>query len=245
MTNTEKSSNKATHRGSCQACGRVQAIEPNKQLIAKHGYTVDWGFFNGVCAGADHRVLEVDHSLTDSIIKQLREDVAPAADQRAADLRSGAVEPKWFKRIPREKRNRFEMQKYDDVDCARAELSDDVAAQQIRFAIHAAENKATQARSHATMLEKLIVARFGQPLVAINLEAKKVLAVGDRVNRGNAKKPRLVEVVEMKHMRVTGCGPYMNGKHMMHAILKVEDGRTFAVPTRLIRQSAIVKGGAL
>ena len=41
---------KATHEGTCQCCGKLHKL-PNGRL-SKHGYTVDWGFFNGVCLGA-------------------------------------------------------------------------------------------------------------------------------------------------------------------------------------------------
>ena len=41
---------KATHQGECQICGRIQALPKGK--LSKHGYTVDFAYFNGVCAGA-------------------------------------------------------------------------------------------------------------------------------------------------------------------------------------------------
>lgn len=37
----------ATHNGTCQACGRQHAVNVKSGKLAKHGYTVDWGFFNG------------------------------------------------------------------------------------------------------------------------------------------------------------------------------------------------------
>lgn len=46
---------KATHLGTCQICGRKQKVSNNKSSLgklSKHGYTVEWGWFNGVCAGA-------------------------------------------------------------------------------------------------------------------------------------------------------------------------------------------------
>lgn len=41
---------KANHIGECQCCGSTQKL-PNG-LLSLHGYTVDWGCFNGTCAGA-------------------------------------------------------------------------------------------------------------------------------------------------------------------------------------------------
>lgn len=60
-----------THRGHCQACGRVQAVDTANNLLAKHGYTVDFGYFNGVCTGSDRQPLEVDKSFTEQTIVEL------------------------------------------------------------------------------------------------------------------------------------------------------------------------------
>lgn len=40
----------ATHSGHCQGCGRHQKLP--KGVLSLHGYTVQWGFFNGTCGGS-------------------------------------------------------------------------------------------------------------------------------------------------------------------------------------------------
>ncbi len=60
-----------THRGHCQACGRVQAVDTANNLLAKHGYTVDFGYFDGVCTGSDRQPLEVDKSFAKQTIVEL------------------------------------------------------------------------------------------------------------------------------------------------------------------------------
>lgn len=222
--------NKATHRGTCQACGRLQCVPSN--LLAKHGYTVDWGFFNGVCTGSDRKPLEVEKTLTESIIKQLRETVAPQADKRAADLRAGVVFPKWTK-------EKIVEGKFKTVEVAREELSEYNQQQQVAGAAFQAESRARSARLHASALEGLILGRHGQPLVPI-VEDKKELKAGVRVQLGGAK-GEIFEIVEMKHQVARGCGPYLNGQNILHAIVKREsDGRVTAVPARSIRQSSIL-----
>lgn len=67
MTATE-----TTFTGICQACGRRQAIHVHTGLIAKHGYTTDWGFFNGTCGGSDHLPLELDTAVNLAVVGQLR-----------------------------------------------------------------------------------------------------------------------------------------------------------------------------
>lgn len=49
---------KATKKGTCQICGRVQKLPNGK--IAKHGYQVV-GEFHGTCDGSDHLPLEVSY----------------------------------------------------------------------------------------------------------------------------------------------------------------------------------------
>lgn len=220
---------KATHRGTCQACGRAQAHF--KGTIAKHGYTVDWGYFNGVCAGAEQLPLEQDKAFAERIINDLRTIIAPRADKLAADLLAGTVQPDWAKRV-----------RGTLYACKREELQDNEAALCVQRAIRNAENNASGARAHAVTLEKLIVARHGQPLMPIVLH--KELQAGMRIQIGG-KKGKIFEVVEIKRQVARGCGPYMNGKVLPHAIFKRSNGEgTFAVPTQTIRQAAIMEGGA-
>ena len=62
-----------THKGHCQACGRVQAVDTANNLLAKHGYTVDFGYFDGICKGSDRKPLEVDKSFSEATIVRISE----------------------------------------------------------------------------------------------------------------------------------------------------------------------------
>ena len=52
---------KATHYGHCQVCNRRQKL-PNGKL-AKHGYQILGGYFDGVCFGSEHLPIEQDKTL--------------------------------------------------------------------------------------------------------------------------------------------------------------------------------------
>lgn len=67
-----------THRGHCQFCLRVHAIDVNTGLLAKHGYTVDRGYFNGECPGSGHLSLHVERTHTDAVIQMYRSRAADA-----------------------------------------------------------------------------------------------------------------------------------------------------------------------
>ncbi len=64
---------KHTHKGHCQCCGRVQAVRNNNGLMSKHGYTVDYGFFEGVCQGSDNLPLEVEKDLAEDTIVVMKD----------------------------------------------------------------------------------------------------------------------------------------------------------------------------
>jgi len=57
---------KATHEGTCQACGRYQKL-PNGEL-SNHGYTVQWNMFEGTCPGSKELPYEIDNSLVKKYI---------------------------------------------------------------------------------------------------------------------------------------------------------------------------------
>lgn len=80
---------KATHNGQCQICGRLQALPGGR--LAKHGYTVDYGFFNGICAGTGHLPFEQDISLIEGIIAQVSAQAAALRAEAAA--RETATDP--------------------------------------------------------------------------------------------------------------------------------------------------------
>lgn len=60
---------RATHNGTCQACGRKQAL---RGTIAKHGYTVDYGYFSGTCGGSDRQPLELETGYNISTVAAIR-----------------------------------------------------------------------------------------------------------------------------------------------------------------------------
>lgn len=87
----------ATHDGECQLCGRVQKLPAER--MAKHGYTVRWGFFSGVCPGSRHLSYERSAALI--------ADRIPTVRQEIETLEAAAVEAEketdfaWVQETPR------------------------------------------------------------------------------------------------------------------------------------------------
>lgn len=107
---------KATHNGNCQCCGRLQAVNSKTQRIAKHGYTVDWGFFNGVCSGAGELPLQLDRTITDKTIKALRDHAAEMEQltpekvtKVPVERRENSKKDRWTEMMTREQYDAFKV----------------------------------------------------------------------------------------------------------------------------------------
>jgi hypothetical protein len=77
--------NKATHNGTCQCCGNSQAVSP---LLSNHGYTVDFGYFNGTCRGANAQPLEESRDLSDKLVLELRNEAKRLAALTSENIKS-------------------------------------------------------------------------------------------------------------------------------------------------------------
>lgn len=62
---------KATHNGTCQVCGRTHAINPKYGTVVNHGYTVDYGYFNGICGGANRKPLQIEKTIAEHTVSRL------------------------------------------------------------------------------------------------------------------------------------------------------------------------------
>jgi len=165
---TDQIDTTSTHTGICQACGRRQAIHIYGGKIAKHGYTTDYGYFNGVCGGSDELPLELDTTVNVNVVAGMLAFAAEQDAKAAGDITHVTIEisRKWVgsKRVVETKR----------VDRAEFEATQpayrkfDEAVKRIRLQLTSIAQKV---RGDAKMLETLRGEVFGQPLVERPLEA--------------------------------------------------------------------------
>lgn len=88
-------------RGNCQCCGREHAVVDGK--MAKHGYTVESGWFQGVCAGKHFAPIQVSRDDTDKLIATVREQVLEMII-KADKVASGEIKPTTITRHPHSKK---------------------------------------------------------------------------------------------------------------------------------------------
>lgn len=71
----------ATHTGTCQLCGKRHMLPGG--VLAKHGYTVDFGYFNGTCHGSDELPFEVSKDVAEASLAKAaarRDELLAKAD---------------------------------------------------------------------------------------------------------------------------------------------------------------------
>jgi hypothetical protein len=81
-------------RGNCQCCGHQQAVVSG--TMSKHGYTVEHGWFSGVCSGRNYAPMQVSREQTDRIVAQVRAEV-PELIAQADKVKAGEITPATIK----------------------------------------------------------------------------------------------------------------------------------------------------
>lgn len=151
-----------TYTGICQACGRRQAIHVKSGLIAKHGYTTDWGFFNGTCQGSDHAPLELQTVLNEDITRQLR----IRADALALEAAVGEI-TKVSVKVGSKYVGGRRVDEFKLVDRAEFEATQpryEKFDREVELLRARLRRQAEAFRSHAADLERLRAEVHGQPL---------------------------------------------------------------------------------
>tara|TARA_R110000868_G_scaffold19939_6_gene85041 strand:- start:2688 stop:3326 length:639 start_codon:yes stop_codon:yes gene_type:complete len=163
----------ATHSGTCQACGRQHAVNVKTGKLAKHGYTVDWGFFNGTCQGSGHLPLQQDIKLNLEIINALYNLAANLEEEADGEIlkvsaqvgysdydNRGSRKPV-YQLVDRERFDSPEVRRYTYGSFDRA----------VELTRHRLRHQATQFRAHAAELAALREQVHGTDLIAREVEA--------------------------------------------------------------------------
>jgi hypothetical protein len=159
----------STHTGTCQACGRRQAVHVNTGMIAKHGYTTEYGFFNGTCGGSDELPLELDTAVNVATIAAMVKFAEKHEAAAEADITKVLVE---FGPYRFDRNRRFRETKM--VDRAEFEATQPRYAdfdRQVEIARMKHRSIARGVRADAEMLVNLRETVHGQPLQERKVEA--------------------------------------------------------------------------
>ena len=203
-------------RGNCPCCGNDQAVV--RGVMSKHGYTVDNGWFNGVCSGDVHEPIQVSRVQADRVVESVRLSVAKLEKELAA-VEAGTVTPKNVATGCGKNSNAvpFEFgtlkQKEDAVFSLKRGL----------------KYKISQGTSFADHLANVVEKNHGQPLREIKLDAL-IIGVGSTVKVQGS----VVTVTKIEFLTARGIGPSINGQWIEHVHFE-KGGKTLVYPKRFAR----------
>lgn len=149
-------------RGICQCCGRDQAVVSGR--MSKHGYTVEEGWFSGICTGQHYAPLQVSREQADRIIAQVREE-CNELDRRVESLRAGTSHPNTVKT------DRWDPKTRDSVRISWEEATPYQRAAEVERLTFTLQHRAQQGRSFATALEQTADRVHGTELRVVPVEA--------------------------------------------------------------------------
>jgi hypothetical protein len=204
-------------RGNCQCCGNDQAVV--RGYASKHGYTVNNGWFNGVCSGQHYEPVQVSRVQADRIVESIRESVAALRVELEA-VASGKVTPKTI--VKGYGKNRTEI-KFADAALYEQESAVENLKRAIAHRINAGED-------FAKHLEAVANKYHGQPLREVNLDAPVGIVVGSSVKVQGS----VVTVTKIEYRVARGVGPSINGQHILHVCFE-RNGKEFAYPKRFAK----------
>lgn len=213
-------------RGNCQCCGRQQAVLDTGRM-SKHGYTVDNGWFNGVCSGERHPPIQHDRSALDAMCVSIEEQCVQLCIV-ALDMEQGRSFPKmvdtgntiWINRKPVR----------EQIEWSQASVYQQQA--QVKREVSHLRRRAELGRSFVKDMLKLADERHGGELERVVLDpAAKAINVGDTVKVYG----RDVVVTRIADARAQGIGPAVNGKVIEHVFYE-RNGQEFKYPKRYARK---------
>jgi hypothetical protein len=217
-----------THRGHCQMCGSVQAIDNATGGVAKHGYTTTWGYFNGTCPGSDSKSLHLSRSMTDGLIHRLYCDAA-RNDELIADYEAGTLLPEYAGtgvttrvQSPVTLRSTLVEERVKWADA-----SDYQKARELRKIVETLRFDALRYRDGAKQMQALADRVYGTEPMPASVKGAP-LKVGDVTTRG--------PILEIVDRVAVGRGPHLNGRTMPHARLKHPTLHDYWYPVRLLKR---------
>jgi hypothetical protein len=160
-------------RGNCQCCGKEQAVVGG--LMSKHGYTVEQGWFSGVCEGNFFKPMQVSRVETDNIVASIRIQIPKLLAQSEQYL-SGALTPDYVVK----RSYNAELRKNVEIKTPYADASvyeQESARKQIAWTL---KSRADMGKTFSDQLEAIANKVHGTALIETEKKQVIQICVGDK-----------------------------------------------------------------
>lgn len=160
-------------RGNCQCCGREQAVVGG--LMSKHGYTVEHGWFSGVCSGNHYQPMQFSRVETDRIVSDIRAEI-PKLLALADQYESGIKTPEFVMKKVLD----TELRKWTEVKVPFAEAHIVDQRSTVSQIVWGYKNRASAGKSFSDTLESIANKVHGTPLIEVAKKEVEPIRVGDK-----------------------------------------------------------------
>jgi len=169
---------KHTHRGHCQICLRIQAIDMATGLVAKHGYNVNEGYFKGTCPGSNLLSLHMSRERTNEMIAMYLERAQTEA-AKAEALKAGTLKPvlAWdgtYAEMPVTRNGVTRMSRGEQKLVPFAEVSEHYQQRAVALESLKADNNARHALLHKQQMQEWAAKIFDKQTPAYRVEDLEV-----------------------------------------------------------------------
>lgn len=172
---------KATHNGTCQVCGNLQA---NNLGLAKHGYTVTYNYFQGTCRGSERSPLELSKDLA---LQTIDNCIAEASRLESLTINDVKKVPVTFQ----ENRKLITVIKTREEYAAFSKIGKPTFERAQENVIFSFRREAKFLLEHAQMLTARIAAVHGQPLQSREDTTQRIKEMFDKMPDAYARAEEL------------------------------------------------------
>lgn len=160
---------KTQTRGICQCCGREQAVLSGTGFMSQHGYTVENGWFNGVCMGHEFVPMQKSTVMTYKIIADVR-DQCEHLEVVIQEMKDGTKHP-----------DQVRVRDFPEVMVPWGEAAEWQQKRALDRTIWGMESRIRMGRSFANDMEQLAKNVYGTELKVVEIEdAPKRIEVGEK-----------------------------------------------------------------
>lgn len=160
-------------RGNCQCCGKEQAVVGG--LMSKHGYTVENGWFSGVCEGRNFKPMQVSRVETDNIVESIRKQIPKLLAQSEQYL-SGALNPEFVV----QRSYSAELRKSIEVKIPFSEAPEYEQSITRKSVAWSLKHRADMGKTFSDQLEAIANKVHGLPLIQATKKEVVQIRVGDK-----------------------------------------------------------------
>jgi hypothetical protein len=186
--------------------------------MSKHGYTVDNGWFNGVCSGHNYEPIQVSRVQADRVVESVRQSIVQIEAELAA-VEEGSVIPKTIVSGYGKTRSEIPFAQGTQMQRENALI---VLKYDLAYKIRAGKD-------FANYLTKVADNNHGKPLSEVKLDE-----VGITVGSSVKVQGSVVTVTKIEYRVAHGVGPSINGQHILHVCFE-RNGKELAYPKRFAK----------